>query len=204
MTSSPFTRVITAGVLACAVSGAAVVLAPPAQAHTALASSSPSDKSTLSASPGEVALTFNETMDGAYARIAVTGPDDRSVVSGSATAEGRTVTQRLKAAAPAGRYTVAFRVVSTDGHPVTGSLTYTVTTPPAPSASSGDAAADPDHSATPSAAPSGERGGRREREGEGGGIGVSTAAAVGAVLLITAASATAYRLRRQRRGHHGA
>ncbi|MFJ9211634.1 copper resistance protein CopC [Streptomyces sp. NPDC102264] len=200
MTSSPFTRVITAGVLACAVSGAAVVLAPPAQAHTALASSNPSDKSTLSASPGEVALTFNETMDGAYARIAVTGPDDRSVVSGSATAEGRTVTQRLKAAAPAGRYTVAFRVVSTDGHPVTGSLTYTVTAPPAPASSSGDAAASPEHTATPTAAASTHEG---EGEGEGEGVGVSTAAAVGAVVLITAAGATVYGLR-QRRGRYGA
>ncbi|MFC9648724.1 MULTISPECIES: copper resistance protein CopC [unclassified Streptomyces] len=198
MTSSPFTRVITAGVLACALPGAAVVLAPPAQAHTALASSDPSDKSTLPASPGEIALTFNEKMDGAYARVAVTGPDDRSVASGSATAKGRTVTQRLTAAVPAGRYTVAFRVVSTDGHPVTGSLTYTVTPPPAPAASSDDTAASPEPTATPTATPSThERGGERE------GVGVSTIAAVGAVVLITAASATAYRLR-QRRGRDGA
>ncbi|MFE4371713.1 copper resistance protein CopC [Streptomyces sp. NPDC056835] len=193
MTSSLPTRAITVGVVACAVLGASALLAPPAHAHTALASSNPADTSTLSAPPGEVALTFNEKMDGAYARVAVTGPDNRSVTSGGTRVKDRTVTQALNAAAPAGRYTVAFRVVSTDGHPVTGSLTYTLAATPSvpPSAT----AAGPEQAADPSAPATASHG----REGAD----ISMAVLVSGVVLIVAAGATVFGLR-QRRGRYGA
>ncbi|QXE38468.1 copper resistance protein CopC [Streptomyces sp. GMY02] len=207
MTPLPRTWAITMGALAGAVLGAAAVLAPPAHAHTALNSTDPADGSTLSVPPEQIALTFNEEMGGAYARVAVTGPDGRSVTSGSATAKGQTVRQALSATASAGRYTVAFRVVSTDGHPVTGSLTYTLA--PAPSPSVGATAVGPIgpmKTAPPTAAPSPQAAttaASASASASGKDLGVSTAAVVGSVVLIVAAGATVFGLR-QRRGRYGA
>lgn len=102
--------------LATAVSGSA---------HTALASVSPEDGSRLTQAPEQVVLTFSEPVSSSFATVTVTGPtgpatEDRAQVSGT------TVTQRLTAVASSGDYTVAFRVVSSDGHPVSDRTTFSL------------------------------------------------------------------------------
>jgi hypothetical protein len=42
--------------------------------------------------------------------------------------DGSTITVELPADGPRGKYTLSYRVVSADGHPVSGSTTFTVTT----------------------------------------------------------------------------
>lgn len=121
---------------------AGVVLASaaaPAYAHDALRSSDPADGATLGAPPAQVVLTFEEPPVELGAQIVVTGPDG-PVSSGSPRLAGVEATQTLKPGAPAGRYTVEWRVTSDDGHPVSGSFAFTAQAAAAGSTPSGAAA----------------------------------------------------------------
>jgi methionine-rich copper-binding protein CopC len=129
--------------LICAV--ALLVGAAPAFAHTRLQSSDPADGTSLGAGPQRVSLTFNEPMQSGFATLTVIGPDSRPYQSGEVTANGGTVSIAVAPLGPAGRYEVGYRVVSEDGHPVTGAIAFTLTAP-------GPAAATT--TAAPAAAPS--------------------------------------------------
>ena len=48
------------------------------------------------------------------------------VSTGSPQVDGSTVTQRMAADAPSGRYTVQWRVTSADGHPISGEFGFAV------------------------------------------------------------------------------
>jgi len=99
-----------------------------ASAHAALVDSDPPDGATLTSAPARVTLTFDEAI-GRPAYVVVTAPDGTRVDVGAAEPVDATVTQRLDpsaAPAQAGRWTVAFRVVSVDGHPVSDELSFTV------------------------------------------------------------------------------
>lgn len=107
-----------------------LVMATGADAHAALKSISPKDGATVTAAPAEVVLTFNEPIGTSFATVAVAGPDG-SASQGKAAVDGVTVTQALAADLPNGRYTVSFRVVSEDGHPVSDRTTFTMAVPTA-------------------------------------------------------------------------
>lgn len=113
-----------------AVVGAAAVLsvlaAAPAAAHTSLVGVDPVDGSTVATTPAAVVLTFTESAVALGTQIVVTGPQGK-VSAGPARLVDRTVRQELVADAPAGRYTVAWRVTSQDGHPLTGEFSFTST-----------------------------------------------------------------------------
>lgn len=106
---------------------AALVIAPssPALAHAALKSMSPADGSTVRSSPADVVLTFNEPVDGRFTAVKVTDPGGTAVSSGKPQVTDEVVTQRLAPLGVPGRYTVAFRTVSVDGHLVSGRRTFT-------------------------------------------------------------------------------
>ena len=103
--------------------------AAPAFAHTRLQSSDPADGTSLGAGPQRVSLTFNEPMQTGFATLTVIGPDSRPYQSGEVTASGGTVSIGVAPLGPAGRYEIGYRVVSEDGHPVTGSVAFTLTAP---------------------------------------------------------------------------
>ncbi|MEV6358388.1 copper resistance CopC family protein [Streptomyces hydrogenans] len=144
-----------------AVGGLLVVSAPPAAAHTELNGSDPANGAVLDAVPRTVTLTFSDPMSPTYAQLAVTGPDGTALGDGAPAVAGREVTLSLKAARVTGRYTVGYRVVSADGHPVSGTSAFTVrparttlpsatapaspagTTPPAPASSAPAVAPSP-------------------------------------------------------------
>ncbi|MFF4983821.1 copper resistance protein CopC [Streptomyces sp. NPDC001046] len=71
--------------------------------------------------PPRVTLTFSDKMAEKYAKVAVTGPDGKPAAAGKPQVDGRNVTLPFVADGPAGRYTVGYRVVSADGHPISGS-----------------------------------------------------------------------------------
>lgn len=99
-----------------------------AAAHAALVGSDPRDGASLASAPATVTLTFDEAI-AAPAYVVVTAPDGTRVDDGDAEPTDGTVTQRLVPSAapePGGRWTVAYRVVSVDGHAITGELTFTV------------------------------------------------------------------------------
>jgi hypothetical protein len=72
-----------------------------------------------------VALTFSENVR-APAFVILTGPGDVRFDQGPPQILNATVTERLSSTAPDGKYTLAYRVVSADGHPVGDELTFTL------------------------------------------------------------------------------
>lgn len=107
---------------------APVTLVPAASAHAGLESVSPADGATLTKAPTKVVLTFAEDIASIGTVVKVTGPAG-SVVSGSRVVSGPKVTQPLSADLVSGAYTVTFRVVSADGHPVSGTTHFTLNLP---------------------------------------------------------------------------
>ena len=110
---------------------AALVLAPtPASAHDVLLSSSPEDGQTLEELPEEVVLTFNNTPlenDDGNA-VVVTGPDGESTYEeGELTFDGTDVLVDLTPLDEAGEYSIDYRIVSSDGHPIQESISFSVT-----------------------------------------------------------------------------
>ena len=111
----------------CAVAAALAVPAP-AYAHSRLEGSAPAAGATLATAPTEITLTFNETVRGRFSTVVVTGPDARGYADGPVRVVDAVVHQPLHPVRSGG-YTVAWRVVSADGHPVQGSFGFTVTLP---------------------------------------------------------------------------
>lgn len=108
---------------------ALLLAAGPASAHAGLLDSDPADGATLEGAPRQVTLSFNEDIQRpAYVVVRAAGEE---VASGEAEVSGPRVTASVPADAAPGEWSVAFRVVSTDGHPVTGELGFTVAEPPA-------------------------------------------------------------------------
>jgi len=101
--------------------------AGPAAAHSVVLSSSPEDGEQIAQAPERVSVTFNETIQEQFASITVVGPDGNLWSEGDPIVEGSTVSIAVDGLGPAGEYTIAFRVTSTDGHPVSGTRTFVLT-----------------------------------------------------------------------------
>ncbi|MFJ9557130.1 copper resistance protein CopC [Nocardiopsis sp. NPDC101807] len=142
-----------AAALLAPLAAAALALAPsPALAHDVLTDSSPEDGQTLETVPEEVVLTFNNAPmeGGSGSAVVVTGPDGETTYEdGELSFDGTDVSVALSPLDEAGEYTIGFRVVSSDGHPIQDSLTFTVTEEAA-------AAAAPEPEAGESEAPAAE------------------------------------------------
>lgn len=181
---------LTAGLLA------PVVVAAPASAHDALRSTNPADGTTVDTAPDAVELEMSSTPLGLGTQVQVTGP--AGVVStGDARVVDTTVSQALLADRPAGEYTVQWRVTSSDGHPVSGSFTFTSTAAvgtPAPTATPTTATPTAEPSPT-SASPTADD---AATTGSSSGL---TGAVIGLVVVLVAAvalGALAVRRRRNR------
>ena len=112
-------------VVALVILGLAPLGVGPASAHASLVSSDPRDGATLDRLPTRVSFTFSEdVVTPAY--VVVRAADGSDVTSGRPVVDGATVTQDLDGSAASGEVTMAYRVVSVDGHPVTGELAFTV------------------------------------------------------------------------------
>ncbi|MEW2808270.1 copper resistance protein CopC [Streptomyces massasporeus] len=108
--------------------------AAPASAHAALRGTDPDDGSVVKRAPRHVTLTFTESVGLLDDSFRVFGPDQRRVHTDEAThADGRSDTARvgLPGKLAQGTYTVAWRVVSADSHPVSGAFTFSVGKPSA-------------------------------------------------------------------------
>ncbi|MFC4854850.1 copper resistance CopC family protein [Actinophytocola glycyrrhizae] len=105
-------------------------LVPAASAHNSLTGSNPADKAVLDTGPAEVVLTFDQPVQEGEGlnTIAVTGPDGEQWQGGGATVDSNVVSAPVRELGPSGVYTIGYRIVSADGHPVSGELTFTVDT----------------------------------------------------------------------------
>lgn len=125
-------RRLAAALAAATLAGVALFLgAAPAAAHTSLIGSTPADDSTVTNPVTEVVLEFDQAVQTEFAQVAVLGADQTPYWSAYPVVVGRTVTQAVESL-PDGRYEVSYRVISSDGHPVSGSVSFTVTGQAAP------------------------------------------------------------------------
>lgn len=128
---------------------ASLVGAGSAAAHNTLVSADPADGARLAAGPERITLTFDQPVNTGFTTVTVTGPDRTNWRVGQPTVSGNTVTTPVDPLGPAGEYLIGYRIVSADGHPVSGSVSFRLTTAgtgtPAPPASddagNGDGAA---------------------------------------------------------------
>lgn len=101
-----------------------------AQAHDELVSSDPAANATLTQAPTELNLTYSANLmniEGGN-RVRVVDSTGASVAEGEPQVKGTTVTQplKIKDASADETYTVTWRVVSSDGHPIQGTYTFSV------------------------------------------------------------------------------
>jgi copper resistance protein C len=111
--------------------GAAVLAtAAPAAAHNALISSDPKDKTSLEAGPPSVTLTFDQDVQGGEGINTISVVDANGghyEVAGDPTIKDNAVSTKVGALGKAGQYKIGYRILSADGHPVSGELTFTLT-----------------------------------------------------------------------------
>ncbi|CCI54799.1 copper resistance CopC family protein [Nostocoides jenkinsii] len=189
-----------------------------AYAHTELLTSTPAANAKVEA-PTEVTLGFSEDIKTEFATVQVTDGEGLSVADGDARVSGPDLTQALRTPVHAGTYLVAYKVTSADGHPVSGSFSFTVveaassatstssTSSAASSAASSATSTTPSATATtpdprPMSASSTSASNTESVSGEGGSGAslVPIGAAILAVILVVGAAVVAGR----RRGRGGA
>lgn len=125
-------RTILRPLLAALVAAALIFTAAPAQAHDELVSADPPANATLTEAPTELTLTYSANLMDIESgnRVRVTDSAGNLLVEGAGDAKvkGTTVTQTINVKDPKAdeTYTVTWRVVSSDGHPIQGTYTFTV------------------------------------------------------------------------------
>ena len=104
----------------------------PASAHAELVETDPAEGAVVETAPDTVTLTFNEPVRLTSQEIAVYDAQGEPVAA-SAGASGEEVRVDLTGAAdlPDGTYVVSWNVLSGDGHPIAGALTFSVGAPSA-------------------------------------------------------------------------
>ncbi|MFE1826691.1 copper resistance protein CopC [Streptomyces yangpuensis] len=130
--SPPARKPLTILVLVAAVVALLFGGAAPALAHTALSGSDPADGSVLQTPPRQVTLTFTESISFPDEALRVLSPANERVNPRPAQhADGRANTARVELSGelPEGTYTVAWRVISADGHPISGAFTFSIGKP---------------------------------------------------------------------------
>lgn len=126
--AAPLARGLVLALLAGLLAGVvAAVLAPaPAGAHAVLLGTTPADGQVLAAQPAAVELLFNEPV-----RVTAVEVLDAAGMPLDTPARpvDTTVRAELPAGLAAGTYVVNWRVVSADGHPISGAFTFSVGAP---------------------------------------------------------------------------
>lgn len=103
-----------------------LALPAPARAHDTLISTDPEDGASLETSPEELTLTFSGDLLDVSPVVRIITEDGTQLADITPQVEGPTATAALEDPLPRGTHTVAWRVVSGDGHPIEGSFTITV------------------------------------------------------------------------------
>ena len=101
-----------------------------ATAHSSEVLTNPADGARLGSLPAEATMAFGEAPK--TADVVLASPDGK-VHQLPSQIDGTVVLSRLPPNGPRGTYKLSYRVVSVDGHPVSGSTTFTITTGPVPS-----------------------------------------------------------------------
>ncbi|WP_349960800.1 copper homeostasis periplasmic binding protein CopC [Rhizobium sp. ZPR3] len=105
-----------------------VAFAGQAMAHAHLKSAVPAADGIVKAAPSELDLTFSEGLNLKFSGIKVTGPDKTNVKTGEGMLmnSGTTLMVPVTDKLSAGKYTVEWHALSTDGHKTNGSYSFTI------------------------------------------------------------------------------
>lgn len=100
-----------------------------ASAHTALSSSNPTDKSTIQQFPADIELTFNETLmtlgQKQVSKFSVHNPKHQLIkLSPLKVVDNKISASVLEKSPKSGTYKIYYRVISADGHPVSGIISF--------------------------------------------------------------------------------
>ncbi|MGP3924549.1 copper resistance CopC/CopD family protein [Streptomyces sp. 8N616] len=124
---------LTLLLLAAALLGSLLAGASPASAHAALIGSDPKQGSVVGEAPKDVTLTFSESVALSGDAIRVLDPKGKRVDTGKLRdlSSGKVVKYGigLHSGLPDGTFTVAWKAVSADSHPVSGAFTFSVGEP---------------------------------------------------------------------------
>jgi copper resistance protein C len=167
---------------------------PSASAHSELLESTPAAGAELTKAPSEVELVFGETVQPQGGRIVVSTGDTIVSRDSTFTTRDNVASVQLAPDGQPGTYTVAFRVVSADGHVVGERFEYTVVGKTSPSPTSGS-------TGTPTVDESQVAGTTEQTvDSEGSGTGVIWVLGLGAIglVLVAAVISVAVRGRRDR------
>ncbi|KAK1180843.1 copper resistance protein CopC [Streptomyces sp. NBS 14/10] len=106
--------------------------ASPAAAHAALTATDPADGAVVKTAPEQVRLTFSEGVLLSRDSVRILDPKSNRVDTGNPAHVGgksSTAAVALRPGLPNGTYTVAWKVVSEDSHPVAGAFTFSIGAP---------------------------------------------------------------------------
>ncbi|MEJ3767894.1 MAG: CopC domain-containing protein YobA [Klebsiella quasipneumoniae] len=122
-------RLLAGRALRLSVAFAGLLTAAGALAHAHLQQQVPAAGAQLAASPQTLTLSFSEGIEPAFSGVTVTGPQQHAVATGKLTRSADNpaqVTVPVVETLPPGEYTVAWHVVSVDGHKTKGQYTFSV------------------------------------------------------------------------------
>ena len=105
------------------------VLAAPARAHATLVSSEPADGAVIPAAPPRLTLTFNEPVSPLALRLVA--PDSASTAVQAVTERETSLAIALPSGLRDGTHVLSWRVVSLDGHPIGGTVVFSIGAPSA-------------------------------------------------------------------------
>ncbi|MGG3307724.1 copper resistance protein CopC [Paenibacillus sp. FSL W8-0187] len=100
-------------------------------AHSKLETSTPAADAKLTESVQEVSLSFNENIDENLSTLKIKNAQGESVEVAEVKINQNTMLGTLAAPLPSGSYTVEWKIVGGDGHPVDGTYAFEVDAPEA-------------------------------------------------------------------------
>jgi copper transport protein len=116
--------------IALLVAAAALAAAPgSAWAHAALEGTVPASGSVLKTQPAQIEFDYSEAVEGNFGAVKVYDRRGKEVQDGDAFHPNDTsshIAVKLKPGLDQGTYTATYRVISADGHPVSGGLVFSV------------------------------------------------------------------------------
>ena len=140
---------LAAVVAALAFASALLLGVAPASAHDVAESTTPANGARVAEVPASVSITFNNRPLAIGSGVTVTAGGE-NWADGAVEIIDNMAVQKLRPGAPAGEYTVVWRVVSSDSHPIEGTFKFTVSgtsTTTGTTTPSGSAGASPSASA---------------------------------------------------------
>lgn len=115
----------------CLILAGTVAAAPAAWAHARLVSSNPEDGSSVIDMPTHIEFVFNEEVNRQFSQVVLEDERGETHPANEVTVQGPRVTAVVPAEVTSSSVVARYRVVSADGHPIGGEISFAVENAPA-------------------------------------------------------------------------